>query len=157
MMVLVFIREGLAWRSSWSLLVIAVLFIIRGYVRTGRRPPPLCVVQFLFQVIYLLLHGLVIVLSLEYATAHLGMAFARPGGMHTPLSIPLILLILFMFRARKITLLLGSNGFFPLGISLVWVFLMWTWSYHVQLLHSLKHKFSPQTVPIVETGFEHYS
>ena len=68
-------------------------------------------VQFLFQVIYLLLHGLVIVLSLEYATAHLGMAFARPGGMHTPLSIPLILLILFMFRARKITLSLGSYGF----------------------------------------------
>ena len=28
--------------------------------------------------------------------------------------------------ARKITLLLGSNGFYPLGISLVWVFLMWT-------------------------------
>ena len=70
--------------------------------------------QFLFQVIYLLLHGLVVVLFLGYATAHLGVAFARLGGMHTPLSILFILLILFMFRARKITL------------SLAWVFLVWT-------------------------------
>ena len=68
--------------------VIVVLFIIRGYVKSGKRPPPLCVAQFLFQVIYLLLHGLAVVLSLGYANAHLGVAFARLGGMHTPLSIP---------------------------------------------------------------------
>ena len=131
MMVLVFIREGLTWRSSWSLPVIAVLFIIRGYVRTGRRLPSLCVVQFLFQVFYLLLHGLVVVLSMGYATAHLGMAFACLGGIHTSLSIPFILLILFIFRVRKITLSLGSYGFCLLGICLAWVFLVWTWSYHV--------------------------
>ena len=71
--------------------------------------------QFLFQVIYLLLHGLVVVLSLGYATTHLGVAFTRLGGIHTPLSIPFILMIFFMFRARKITLLLGSYGFCPLG------------------------------------------
>ena len=37
-----------------------------------------------FQVIYLSLHGLTVVLSLGYAIAHLGMALARLGGMHTP-------------------------------------------------------------------------
>ena len=37
-----------------------------------------------FQIIYLSLHGLTIVLSPGYATAHLGMALARLGGMHTP-------------------------------------------------------------------------
>ena len=36
------------------------------------------------QVIYLLLHGLVVVLSLGYVTAHLGGAFARLGDMHIP-------------------------------------------------------------------------
>ena len=82
--------------------------------------------QFLFQVIYLLLHGLVAVLSLGYVTAHLGVAFAHLGGMHTPLSIPFILLILFMFRARKITLSLGSYRFCLLGSCLMWVFLVWT-------------------------------
>ena len=131
MMMLVFIRDDFTWRSSWSLPVIVVLFIIRGYVRTGRRLPSLCVVQFLFQVFYLLLHGLVVVLSMGYATAHLGMAFACLGGIHTSLSIPFILLILFIFRVRKITLSLGSYGFCLLGICLAWVFLVWTWSYHV--------------------------
>ena len=61
--------------------------------------------------IYLLLHGLVVVSSLVYVIAHLGVAFARLGGIHTPLLVPSILLVLFMFRARKITLLLGPYGF----------------------------------------------
>ena len=83
-------------------------------------------VQFLFQVIYLLLHSLVIILSLGYAIAHLGVAFARLGGIHTPLSIPFILLILFMIRASKITQLLGPYGFRSLGTCSVQVFLVWT-------------------------------
>ena len=41
MTVLVFIREGLTWRNSWSLPVISFLFIIRAYVKTWRRLPPL--------------------------------------------------------------------------------------------------------------------
>ena len=73
-----------------------------------------------------MLHGLVAVLSLGYATAYSGVAFARLGGIHTPFSIPFILLILFMLRAKEITLLLGSYGFCPLGIPLAWVFLVWT-------------------------------
>ena len=71
--------------------------------------------QFLFQVIYLLLHDLVAVLSLRYATAHLGVAFAHLGGIHAPFSIPFILLVLSMIGASKITLSLGSYGFCPLG------------------------------------------
>ena len=85
MMVLVFIREGLTWGSSWSPPVIAVLFIIRGYVEAGRRPPSLCMAQSLFWVVYLLLHGSMVVLSLGYATAHLRGAFVHLGDMHTPL------------------------------------------------------------------------
>ena len=126
MTMLVFIRESFTWGSSRSLPIIAILFIIRGHVRTWRRLPPLGAVQFLFQVIYLLLYGLVIVSPLGYVTAHMGVAFARLVGIHTPLSIPFVLLILFMLRARKITLLLGSYGFCPLGICLAWVFLVWT-------------------------------
>ena len=76
--------------------------------------------NFFFQVIYLLLYDLVVVLSLGYTTAHLGVAFARLGGIHAPLSIPFILLILFVIRASKITLSLGSYGFYPLGSCLVW-------------------------------------
>ena len=80
--------------------------------------------QFLFQVFYLLLHGLVVVPSLGYTIAHLGVAFAHLADMHTPFSIPFIFLISLMFGARKITLSLGSYGFYPLQTCLVWVFLM---------------------------------
>ena len=79
-----------------------------------------------FQVIYLLLHDLVVVLSLGYATTHLGVAFARLGGIYTPLPIPSILLVLFMIGSGKITLSLGPYGFCPLGTCLARVFLVWT-------------------------------
>ena len=82
--------------------------------------------QFLFQVIYLLLHDSVAVLPLGYATAHLGVVFAHLGVIHTPFLIPFILLILFMIGADKITLSLGSYGFCLLGSCLMWVFLVWT-------------------------------
>ena len=80
--------------------------------------------QSFFQVFYLSLHGLTVVLSLGYVTAYLGMALARLGSMHTPLLIRFIALIL--LRARKITLLLRPYGFCSLGIYLAWVFLVWT-------------------------------
>ena len=78
----------------------------------------------LFQVIYLLLHGVVVVLSLGHVIAHMGVAFARLGGMYTPLSIPFITSIL--LRIKKITLSLGPCGFCSLGIYLAWVLLLWT-------------------------------
>ena len=80
--------------------------------------------QSLFQVVYLSLHGLTIVLSLGYATIYLGMALAHLGSMHTPLLIPFIAPIL--LRVRKITLPLKPDGFFLVGIGLAWVFLVWT-------------------------------
>ena len=80
--------------------------------------------QFPFQVIDLSLHGLTIVLSLGYATAYLGMALARLGSMHTPLSIPFIVPIL--LRVRKITLPLRPDGFCSLEIGLARDFLVWT-------------------------------
>ena len=82
--------------------------------------------QFLFQVIYLLLHDLIVVSSLGYATAYLGVSFAHLGGIYAPLSIPFILQILFMIRASKITLSLGPYGFYPLGTCLARLFLVWT-------------------------------
>ena len=77
-----------------------------------------------FQVIDLSLHGLTIVLSLEYATTYLRMALARLGSMYTPLLIPYIALIL--LRVKRIILSLRPNGFHSLGIGLAWVFLVWT-------------------------------
>ena len=129
MTLLFFIREGFAWGSSWSPPVTDVLLFIRGYVGTGRGLHLLCMAQSPFQVIDLSLHGLTIVLSLGYATTYLGMALACLGSMYTPLSIPFIALIL--LRVRRITLPLRPNGFCSLGIGLAWVFLVWTWPYHV--------------------------
>ena len=78
--------------------------------------------QSLFQVVYLSLLGLTVVLSLGYVTTYLGMALARLSSMHTSLLIPFITLIL--LRVRRITLPLRPNGFCPLGINLAWVFLV---------------------------------
>ena len=80
--------------------------------------------QSLFQVVYLSLHGLTVILSLGYATAYLGMALVRLGSMHTPFSIPFIAPIL--LRVKKITLPLRPYGLCSLGICLAWVFLVWT-------------------------------
>ena len=77
-----------------------------------------------FQVVVLSLHGLTVVLSLGYATTYLGMALAHLGSMHTPLSIPFIALIL--LRVRRIILPLRPDGFYSLGISFAWIFLLWT-------------------------------
>ena len=67
--------------------IVSVFVVIRGQDRTGRRLLPLRTAQFLFQVIYLLLHDLIAISSLGYATAYLGVAFACLGGIHAPLSI----------------------------------------------------------------------
>ena len=73
-------------------------------------------VQPLFQVVYLSLHGLMVVLSLGYATTYLGVPLARLSSMHTSLSVPFIAQI--WLKVKRITLLLRPNGFCPLGIDL---------------------------------------
>ena len=78
-------REGLTWRGSQSLPIVIIAFIIGGQVRVRMRSPSLCMAQFSFQVVYLSLQGLFVVLSLGYVAAHTRMASASLNGVYTPL------------------------------------------------------------------------
>ena len=168
--VLFFVRKYLAWGSSRSSPIVIIAFIIGGYVRARMRPPSLCIMQLSLQIVYLSLHGLliilslgymalnffwlhgpVVILSLEHVTADTRMASAGLSGVHTSLSKPSILFISITLRVGKVTLLLGSSRFRLMGACL-----MRAWSYHAWLLPLPTHKFFPQTAPIVGTGFEHF-
>ena len=81
----------------------------------------MCKVQLSLQVIYFSLHGLFIISSLGYVTAHTGMASASLSGVYAPLLKPSVLFIPAMLRVCEITLLLGSGqlglmGAFPMGV-----------------------------------------
>ena len=168
---LFFVREGLVWGSPWSLPIIVITFVIRGHVMLGLRLPSLCMAQLSLQVIYLSLHGLLIILSLGYVTLnflwlhglvvilslehvaiHTRMVFAGLSGVHASLSEPSIFFILSMPRVGEVILLLGSSRFRLMGACL-----MKTWSYHAWLLPLLTHKFFPQMAPIVGTRFEYFN
>ena len=71
--------------------------------------------QLSLQVVYLLLHGLLIILALGYVTAHTRVASASLSGVHTSLSKPSILFISITLRVGKVTLLLGSSRFRLMG------------------------------------------
>ena len=111
LVMLFFMRESLALKCSQSLPIVIVAFIIGGHVRARMRLPSLCIAQLSLQVVYLLLHGLFIILSLGYVTAHTRMASASLSGIHISLSKPSILFILITLRVGKVTLLLGSIRF----------------------------------------------
>ena len=79
--VLFFVKEGLNWRSSRSLPIVIIAFIIRGHVRARIRlsslcmaqlslqeVSSLCMAQLSLQEVYLSLHGMLIILSLGYVT-----------------------------------------------------------------------------------------
>ena len=102
-------KEGLAWGGSRSLPIVIIGFIIVRNVRARMRLPSLCMAQLSLQVIYLSLHGLFIILSLGYVTAHTRMASASLSGVYTPLSKPSVLFILITLRVGKVALLLGSS------------------------------------------------
>ena len=68
LVVLFFVREGLTWRSPRSLPIAIIAFIIGGHVRARMRSPSLCLAQLSLRIIYLSLHGLLIILSLGYVT-----------------------------------------------------------------------------------------
>ena len=103
-------REGLAWGGdSRYLPIVIIVFIIMRHVRARMRLPSLCMTQFSFQVVYLSLQGLFIVLSLGYVAAHTRMAFASLSGVYTPFSKPFVLFISVMLRVGKVALLLGSS------------------------------------------------
>ena len=114
-----FMREGLAWRSSRSLPIVTIAFIIGGHVRARMRSPSLCVAQLSLQVVYLSLHGLLIILVLGYMTAHTRVASASLGGVCSSFSKPSILFISITLRVGKVTLLLGSSGFRLMGACLM--------------------------------------
>ena len=115
LVMLFFMRESLAWRGSRSLPIVIIAFIIRGHVKARMRLPSLCMAQLSLQVVYLSLHGLFIILSLGYVTAHTRMASASLSGVYTSLSKPSILFISITFKVGKVTLLLGSSRFRLMG------------------------------------------
>ena len=119
---LFFVGEGLAWRSSRSLPIVVITFVIEGYVMPRMGWPSLCMVQLHLQVFYLLPHGPLIILSLgcmalnlfwlrdpvvvsslEHVVAHTRMAFAGSS----------------MLRVGEITLLLGFGWFGLMGACLM--------------------------------------
>ena len=136
--VLFFVREGLTLRSSRSLPIVIIAFIIGRHVRARMRSPSLCMAQLSLQIVYLSLHGLlivlslgymtpnffwlhgpVVILSLEHVTAHTRVASAGLSSVHTSLSKPSILFILVMLRVGKVTLLLGSSRYRLMGARLM--------------------------------------
>ena len=76
--------------------------------------------QLSFQVIYLSLHGLMVVSPLRHVTTYLGMTLARLGSMYTSLMIPSIAWV------GMIILPLRLNRFCLLRVSLVGILLVWT-------------------------------
>ena len=110
-----FVREGLVWRSSRSLPIVIIAFIIGGYVRARMRLPSLCMAQLSLQVVYLLLHGLLIILALGYVTAHMRVASASLSGVRTSLSKSSIFFISITLKVRKVALLLGFSQFRLMG------------------------------------------
>ena len=147
LVMLFFMRESLTWKGSWSLPIVIVAFIIGEHVRARMRSPSLCMEQLSLQVVYLSLHGMFIILSLGYVTAHTRMVFASLSGIHTSLLKPSILFISITLRVGKVTLLLGSSRFRLIGACS-----MRAWSCHACSLPLPTHKFSSQTAPIVRTG-----
>ena len=144
-------RESLALGGSRSLPIVIIVFIIMKRVRARMRLLSLCIAQLSLQVIYLSLHGLFIILSLGYVTAHTGIASTSLSGVYAPLSKPSILFVSITFRVWEVALLLGSSQ-----LELMGACSMRAWSYHAQLLSLLAHKFFLQTVPILGSGFEHF-
>ena len=76
--------------------------------------------QLSFQVIYLSLHGLMVVSPLGYVTTYLGTTLAHLGSMYASLMIPSAA------RVGRIILLLRLNGFCLLRVNLVRILLVWT-------------------------------
>ena len=63
--------------------------------------------QLSLQVIYLSLHGLLIILSLGYVTTHTGLASASLSGVYAPFPKSSVLFVPAMLEVWEVTLLLG--------------------------------------------------
>ena len=138
LVVFFFVGEGLAWGSPRSSPIVVVIFIIGGRVKSGTRLPLLCMVQLSFQIIYLSLHGLPIVLflrhmspnflllqgpavisSLKHMAARVRVAPAGLGGVYASLSKPSVLFDLVALGVGEVTLLLGFGWFELMGACLM--------------------------------------
>ena len=89
--------------------IVVIIFLVLRRVRARMGLPSLCMAQLSLQVIYLSLHGLFIILSLGYVTAHARMAFAILSGVYAPLSKSSVLFISITLRVWEVALLLGSS------------------------------------------------
>ena len=145
-MALFIIAEGFAWWSSWPLSVNSVLFIIRREIGVRRGSPLFCSMELLLQVINLSLHGFIIISPMEDVASPSKAASTSIGGMYSAFLI--FFPISFTFEIEEIILLMKVRRF-----RLMQTCLMWSWSYHIESLYLLMHKFSPQTAPIVGSRF----
>ena len=87
--------------------IVIIVFIIEKRVRARRGLSSLCKAQLSLQVIYFSLHGLFVIPSLGYVTAHTGMASTSLSGVYAPLPKPSVLFVSAMLRVWEVTLLLG--------------------------------------------------
>ena len=89
--------------------IVVIVFIVVKRVRAIRGLSSLCMAHLSLQVIYFLLHGLFITLSLGYVIAHTRVAFASLSGFYAPFSKPSVLFVLVTLRVWEVALLLGSG------------------------------------------------
>ena len=89
--------------------IAVIVFIIEKRVRVRKGLSLLRKAQLSPQVIYFSLHGLFVIPSLGYVTAHTRMAYASLSGVYAPLPKPSVLFVLAMLRVWEVTLLLGSG------------------------------------------------
>ena len=87
--------------------IVVIVFIVVKRVRARRGLSSMCMAQLSLQVIYFSLHGLFVIPSLGYVTAHTGMASASLNGVYAPLPKPSVLFVLAMLRVWEVALLLG--------------------------------------------------
>ena len=133
-----FVGEGLAWGSPRSSPAVIAIFIIGVRVKSGTRLLLLCMVQLSFQIVYLSLHGLPIVLfrrhmapdflmlrgsaaisSLKHVATCTSVALAGLGGAYASLSKPSILFVSVALGVGEVTLLLAFGWFELMGACLM--------------------------------------
>ena len=89
--------------------IVVVIFVVERCVWGRGGLSSLCKAQLSLQVIYLSLHGLLVIPSLGHVTTHTGMASAGLRGVYASFSKPFVLFISITLRVRKVDLLLGSS------------------------------------------------
>ena len=95
---LLLMGESLAWGSPRPSPVIVIIFIVERCVCAEGGLSSLCKAQPSLQVIYLLLHGSFVILSLGHVITHMGMASVGLRRVYAPFLKPSILLIPAMLR-----------------------------------------------------------